>query len=150
MSRPIIPSRRGLLAGSATALLAGATVVATGPAAACRPDDELLRLGDLLHAAVARENAAWADADALHADDDDEAAVRAKALTARSCSIVDRIEQERATTLAGLLVKIQAVDWCGCGDTDLLEMFDAGQHPSTDVRLVVGLWCDLRAMGSSV
>jgi hypothetical protein len=68
---------------------------------------------------------------------------------------VEKIEAERATTLAGLQVKARALQWCRSGEPltpeDLSTVCASSGHvyvqpPTTDRRLIVGIVADLADM----
>ena len=104
----------------------------------CLPDAELLRLGQALDTASAAENAAFA------AELGEEAT---EVLVERSAEIVRQIEALPAATLAGVLVKTRALAWSRLGDPFDADDLGGGQ-PTTDVRLVISLIRDLRAIAS--
>jgi hypothetical protein len=131
---PHAPPRRLLLSLAAQAPIA---VFATSAVAADNPDAELIRLGELLERAWARENAA--------AGREDEQIEAVEVTT----EIVDQIEAQTATMLAGVQVKVRALLWCGCGDLPSAdELMDyRSSTPATDMRLLADLVRDLAAMG---
>ena len=129
---------------------AAAAIVTTGTAVSAQvpvhADAELLRLGSLMDAAAIAERDAWAASD-LAEEDEGPAFMRARALQDRVHALVGQIEQHRAVTLAGLLVKMRAITWCCDGDTvSVKDLCPYAAHPTTDIRLLDGLLTDLTAM----
>ena len=108
-SAPSIPSRRGLLTGSATALLAGAAIATAAHSAAVAasggggPDAELLRL----HRALVAHHDTIAELAEVEDDTDDEAAAGV-ALEAW-WPLAEQICATPARTLPGLRAKSDAL-----------------------------------------
>lgn len=71
-----------------------------------------------------------------------EADKRAEKANRETSEIVSQIEDSRATTLAGLMVKAKAIHWCHSGDLD----FD-GEDYATDSRLMHSIVRDLLGLG---
>lgn len=124
----------GALAVAALSMPA-ARVTAGSPALPLHPDAELLSLGREL--TVARANLARIDTLPV-AERTDELCDR---LMEPANAIVQRIEAITPTTLGGLLVQAQAVDFCRTGDPfDVADLdFYMPSGVTTDVRLAVGI-----------
>lgn len=138
------PTRRGLFGGIAA--------VAATPAVALPPplhaDAELLRLGEQLTLAWAQEKAAWAAAEGEN-NDDGPLTGNAFDMVDETGAIVNQIEGTPATTLAGVLVKMQAIAWCCDGEFMTIEDLVDSTQPTTNLLLVASLLRDLTAMGGS-
>jgi hypothetical protein len=120
----------------ALALLASAPALAIAPAAAqgAHPDVALLDLGRRLGEAWAFQRAVF-DGEIPHGDWD--------GVYAASLAIVHEIEEIRATSLAGLLVKAKA--FLFCTDTDPITPEELSGH-TTELRLALGIAADLLAL----
>lgn len=108
-------------------------------------DAELIRLGLLLDEAAAREAAAWAAY--ARAGHDDENEKIAEALNAHTGAVVHQIEQLTSASVAGLLVKLRAIEWCCAGEPITAENLCDSRDPTTDMRLLASVVSDLAAMG---
>ena len=138
-------TRRGLLGGVAVL----ATIPAGLTTAQPHPDAELLRLGVMLTEAWAAENEAWALGEG-EMDDDAPNTARAFSLTDVTSAVVTGIENTRALTLDGLLVKMQAITWCRDGDLIGVDDLAQGGSPATETRLLAGLLADLSSMWKGI
>lgn len=139
MSKMLLARRMFMAASGGPLLLGGAAVTSPSPP----PDAELIRLGALLDAAMAEEDALWAAALA-------DAASEKVAIAAndRTHDIVRQIETVSAVSLAGLLVKARSLCWCKSGEPVTAEDFyDGGGPPATDTRVMISMLNDLSAMG---
>lgn len=107
------------------------------------PDAAILKLGAALADALRREDAAW---EAWRGSNNDNGPRTRKAQAAyqRTAAIIDQIERTPASTLPGLMIKLQALAWCRSGEpTTAADFIDLSDSPSTDTRLVAGLLNDL-------
>ena len=110
------------------------------------PDAAILKLGTALAEALRREDTAW-EAWRGANDDNGPRTRNAKAAYQRTASIIDQIERTPASTLPGLMIKLQALAWCRSGEpTTAADFIDLSDSPSTDIRLVAGLLNDLIRM----
>ncbi len=123
-------NRRAFLAASAALPVTGA--VAAGLPAETG-DETLLRLGDELDRAWAREKALIYD--------DGKCGNGYDATYDVSSAIVDQIEKQQAHTLEGLRVKARAVMWCQ--QWGKFEPFSLGEQQTTDIRLSEAIIRDL-------
>jgi hypothetical protein len=141
-------SRRGLFGAVAGLTLAGTAVTDARHTIRPHADAELLRLGALLQAAWAEENAAFAVVDGLSDGAAQDAAEKAAvALQRRTSAIVDRIEGTRARTLGGLRIKLSALNWCYSDEPLTAENLAGSRMPCTDTRLLASMLRDLSQIG---
>jgi hypothetical protein len=136
---------------AALPIVAASTVVAA-PFASHNPDEALVSLGRDLASAWAHETAtaeacmAAFDArsanSALHADWQRVEKISDEAYETAS-AIVRKIEELPAHSLAGLMVKVEAVRWCRSCDLADAELSEA----PTDERLLQAMLLDLASIG---
>lgn len=137
--------RRAVLRGLAVAPIVGAGGLALAAAPQEQADAELRRLHGQFLDAVAAEQEAYRVFDASHSDADGILVDDAWAATGR---IVDEIEHQRATTVAGLAVKALACSWC-YGEPGRQYPAQTLKQHTTDVRLAIGIVHDMLAMGGA-
>lgn len=138
-----LPRRAALLGLTAIPIVgAGGLAIAAVPEARSLPDAELMRLLRQMleafeagQAAQRRFIATASDDDGCHADD-------TWAATGR---IVDEIERQRATTVAGLAVKALACSWCYAEPGNHYDPKHLSEY-CQDVRLALGIVDDLLLM----
>ncbi len=137
-------THRGALRGRAIAPIVGAggLAVAAVPEARPQADANLIRLLRQMLEAFEAERIAEKLLDATGSEDDGCLVDAAYEATSR---IVDEIERQRATTIAGLAVKALAVNWCS---GDPVKPYPTSILPDhcQNVRLAFGIVDDLLAM----
>ena len=69
---------------------------------------------------------------------------------ARCSDLLDHVEMQTATTLDGLLVKMQAHPHCVCDDPITMEKLITDRRAATNQRLMVAILADLNAMRRAV
>jgi hypothetical protein len=108
------------------------------------PDAALVALGKHLDEAKAAETKAWAEAGP---EDDPPGPTAAYE---RTLAVTRQIEATPAVTLAGLQVKMRALQWSRSGrplTTDEILHYPRWDNPTTGERLMVSVLADLNAMG---
>ena len=137
-------SRRRVLTGLSVAPIVGTggLAVAAIPEARPAPDAELMRLLRQMREAFEAEQVAYRASDANPCDETHGRVDDAWAATGR---IVDAIEHQRATTVAGLAVKALACSWCGGEPGRHYDPEHLAEY-CQDVRLALGIVDDLLVM----
>ncbi len=135
------------------ALFGGALALTVAPvvqpaAKMPQPDAELLNLGKQFAAVYADEKAAWVLANNEH-EDDGPYTKRASALSEQCAEIANRIQPLRATTIGGLAVKVQAVEWHQAGQGLTAEALSFWDPPNPDMVILAGLLQDIAAIAGA-
>ena len=140
-------TRRDFIAFTVGAVAARTVLPIAARAEAPNPDAELLRLGASFRAARPAELAAW---DLAEGEFDDHGPFTrlASAASDEVAVIVDQVAALPARTLAGLLVKMVALDWLSCGDPVSADIFNHPLKgpPADDDLLILSILGDLEAL----